>query len=113
MYFCFIYTTLALRSAISEAAVIGEGHREFGLEVTLAPATNVAEVIATVRNFGIQDINLLTLGTFLDTAPTERLSVVDEFGAVLYGSAFLSPLTSNRCFCTLHGSAATYAILES
>lgn len=80
MHFTSVSVALAILSALGEAAVIENGKRELGLEVTLAPAENMAEVIATVKNVGAQDLNLLTLGTFLDTAPVEKLHVVDEAG---------------------------------
>lgn len=65
--------------ALANAAVLDR--RAAGLEVTLAPAdNNAAEVIATVKNVGFDDLNLLTLGTFLDTAPIQKLVVVDEAG---------------------------------
>ncbi|KAL5331915.1 hypothetical protein ACEPPN_001455 [Leptodophora sp. 'Broadleaf-Isolate-01'] len=81
MHFTSVSVALAILSALGEAAVIENGKRELGLEVTLAPAENMAEVIATVKNVGAQDLNLLTLGTFLDTAPVEKLHVVDEADA--------------------------------
>ncbi|PVH77722.1 neutral protease 2-like protein [Cadophora sp. DSE1049] len=81
MHFAPAFVTLSILSAFGEAAVIENGKRELGLEVTLAPAGNAAEVIATVKNVGVQDLNLLTPGTFLDTAPVQKLSVVDEADA--------------------------------
>lgn len=53
------------------------------LEVKLtAPTGDVAEIVATITNVGTEDLNLLAVGTILDTKlPVERLLVSDEAGA--------------------------------
>lgn len=84
MHFTSVSVALAALSAFGNAAVIENAKRELGLDVTLAPAGNVAEVVATVKNVGAQDLNLLTLGTFLDVAPVQKLSVVDEASKISY-----------------------------
>jgi hypothetical protein len=78
----FIQLSLALAAlAVSNAAVtIDNTKRATALEVTLAPTENAAEVVATVKNVGAEDLNLLTLGTFLDSAPVQKLAVLDESG---------------------------------
>lgn len=78
-----MYSTLAFLSLAAlgvNAAVIGDGKRAAGLEVTLSSAAGAAEVLATIKNVGAQDLNLLTLGTFLDSAPVQKLAVADDAG---------------------------------
>ncbi|KAK8045364.1 hypothetical protein PG993_005388 [Apiospora rasikravindrae] len=52
------------------------------LEVKLkAPMGDVVEIVATITNVGAEDLNLLAVGTILDTKlPVERLAVSDEAG---------------------------------
>ncbi|KAI5862492.1 Deuterolysin metalloprotease family-domain-containing protein [Durotheca rogersii] len=53
------------------------------LEVTLAPAAGggVAELVATIKNVGGEDLNLLKVGTILDDVlPIQKVSIVDEAG---------------------------------
>lgn len=76
----FTLSVVASVLAVANAAVIGRDAA--ALEVTLTPAANSAsgQVIATVKNVGAESLNLVTLGTFLDTAPVDKLNVVDESG---------------------------------
>ncbi|KAH6683005.1 putative neutral protease 2 like protein [Halenospora varia] len=68
--------------AFANAVTIENEKRAVGLEVTLAAAPNsAAEVVATVTNVGTESLNVLTLGTFLDTAPVQKLNVLDEASA--------------------------------
>ncbi|CZR62119.1 probable Neutral protease 2 homolog SNOG_10522 [Phialocephala subalpina] len=91
MHFLRISLGLAALSAFGNAAVIENSKRALGLEVTLAPTENAAEVIATIKNVGAQDLNLLKAGTFLDSAPVQKLSVVDEANApVAFSGIFRS-----------------------
>ncbi|CZT52992.1 probable Neutral protease 2 homolog SNOG_10522 [Rhynchosporium secalis] len=94
MHFTSAAVALAVLSAFGEAAVLENEKRELGLEVTLTPAGNAAEVIATVKNVGAQDLNLLTPGTFLDTAPVQKLSVVDEKNAPVAFTGILRRMES-------------------
>ncbi|RDL40146.1 Neutral protease 2 [Venustampulla echinocandica] len=65
--------------AFAHAATIQNERRDAGLEVTLAPGEgSAADVVATIKNVGAESLNLLTLGTFLDSAPVQKLGVVDE-----------------------------------
>ncbi|KAI0882996.1 Deuterolysin metalloprotease family-domain-containing protein [Annulohypoxylon maeteangense] len=53
------------------------------LEVTLAPAktAGVAELVATIKNVGSTDLNLLKVGTLLDeNLPIQKVLAVDESG---------------------------------
>lgn len=52
------------------------------LEVKLTtPTGDVAEIVATITNVGAEDLNLLAVGTILDTKlPIERLAVSNEAG---------------------------------
>lgn len=89
--------------AFANAVTIENEKRAVGLEVTLAAAPNsAAEVVATVTNVGTESLNVLTLGTFLDTAPVQKLNVLDE--ASRYSLNFLKPLETNndRCSRCLH-----------
>lgn len=84
MHFIQKSIVLAGISAFASAAFLENGKRDTGLEVTLAAAEDSsANVIATVKNVGTQSLNLLTLGTFLDTAPVQKLSVVDEASTLI------------------------------
>lgn len=79
MHFTQASVVLAGISAVANAAFLQNGKRDTGLEVTLTAAEgSAADVIATVKNVGTQSLNLLTLGTFLDFAPVQKLAVVDE-----------------------------------
>ncbi|KAI1205205.1 Deuterolysin metalloprotease family-domain-containing protein [Annulohypoxylon truncatum] len=53
------------------------------LEVTLTPAETggVAELVATIKNTGLTDLNLLKIGTLLDESlPVQKVLAVDESG---------------------------------
>lgn len=55
------------------------------LEVTLFSSTTgvAAELVATIKNTGATDLNLLKVGTLLDEAlPVQKLSVADESGII-------------------------------
>jgi deuterolysin len=79
MHFAQASLVLASISAVATAAFLENGKRDTGLEVTLTAAEgSAADVVATVKNVGTQSLNLLTLGTFLDSAPVQKLAVVDE-----------------------------------
>ncbi|KAL7628449.1 hypothetical protein AAE478_002652 [Parahypoxylon ruwenzoriense] len=59
------------------------GKRSPALEVTLASAASggVAELVATVKNTGTEDLNLVRVGTLLDDVfPVQKVSVTDEVG---------------------------------
>ncbi|OTB15765.1 hypothetical protein K445DRAFT_317407 [Daldinia sp. EC12] len=59
------------------------GRQASALEVTLSPSPSggVAELIATIKNVGSEDLNLLRVGTLLDEVlPVEKVYVVDESG---------------------------------
>lgn len=76
MYFAQVSLILA---SVANAAFLQNGKRDTGLEVTLTAAKgSAADVVATVKNVGTENLNLLTLGTFLDAAPVQKLAVVDE-----------------------------------
>lgn len=72
------FALLSIAALTASASVIKNGKRDTGLEVTLSSAEGAAQVLATIKNVGAQDINLLTLGTFLDSAPVQKLAVSDE-----------------------------------
>lgn len=82
MQFTQVSLLLAAFGSIANAAAVHNVKRAAALEVTLTPGANPAEVIATVTNTGAQDLNLLTLGTFLDSAPVQKLVVVNEAGTL-------------------------------
>ncbi|TVY13229.1 Neutral protease 2-like protein [Lachnellula arida] len=66
-------------ASVANAAFLQNGKRDTGLEVTLTAAEgSAADVVATVKNVSTESLNLLTLGTFLDAAPVQKLAVVDE-----------------------------------
>ncbi|OTB01684.1 hypothetical protein M426DRAFT_75075 [Hypoxylon sp. CI-4A] len=69
------YSELLLAAASFTASV---------LEVTLAPnpeSNGAAELIATIRNAGSEDLNLLNAGTLLDDfLPVQKVAVVNEAG---------------------------------
>ncbi|KAK6854266.1 hypothetical protein PG995_009359 [Apiospora arundinis] len=82
------------------------------LEVKLTtPTGDVAEIVATITNVGAEDLNLLAVGTILDTKlPIERLAVSNE--AVL--TTFLlekvlrsHPRVSISVWSTKHSRAST------
>ncbi|KAK8069802.1 Deuterolysin metalloprotease family-domain-containing protein, partial [Apiospora phragmitis] len=63
--------TLAAASLVN-AHVVYHTHGSHG---------DVAEIVATITNVGAKDLNLLVVGTILDTKlPVERLAVSDEAG---------------------------------
>ena len=80
MHFAQLSLALAALAVSNAAVVIDNTKRATGLEVTLSPTENSAGVVATVKNVGAEDLNLLTLGTFLDSAPVQKLAVLDESG---------------------------------
>ncbi|KAI2472651.1 Deuterolysin metalloprotease family-domain-containing protein [Annulohypoxylon bovei var. microspora] len=58
--------------------------QDSALEVTLGPAETggVAELVATIKNVGSTDLNLLKIGTLLDEdLPVQKVLAVDESGA--------------------------------
>lgn len=79
------FASLAAASLINAHAI---SHSRLGkrapspLEVKLtAPTGDVAEIVATITNVGTEDLNLLAVGTILDTKlPIERLLVSGEAG---------------------------------
>ncbi|KAI0834403.1 Deuterolysin metalloprotease family-domain-containing protein [Hypoxylon sp. FL0890] len=76
--------------AVSLAATIDarisrliRSRQDAAAEVTLVPAeaSGAAELVATIKNVGSTDLNLLKIGTLLDEAlPVQRILVVDEEG---------------------------------
>jgi hypothetical protein len=108
----FIQISLALAgfSTFAGASVIKNGKRSLGLEVTLVPTDKVAEVIATVKNVGAQDLNLLTLGSFLDSAPVQKLAVVDEASKTPKLKFASSVYLHSRLSCCLLWNLPHYAI---
>jgi hypothetical protein len=89
MHFAQASLVLASISTFASAAFLENGKRDTGLEVTLTAAEgSAADVVATVKNVGTQSLNLLTLGTFLDSAPVQKLAVVDEASTLTAISLF-------------------------
>ncbi|TVY82080.1 Neutral protease 2-like protein, partial [Lachnellula suecica] len=109
MHFTQKFIVLAGFSAIANAAFLQNGKRDTGLEVTLTAAEgSAADVIATVKNVGTQSLNLLTLGTFLDAAPVQKLAVVDAANAAVeFTGVFRSIQYSNDL------SAEYFQLLEA
>jgi hypothetical protein len=68
--------TAASVLAVANAGVIQRDAAALKVELSAADASGA--VIATVTNTGAVDMNLLTLGTFLDSAPVEKLDVINE-----------------------------------
>jgi len=90
MHFAQASLVLAGISAVASAAFLENGKRDTGLEVTLTAAEGkAADVVATVKNVGTQSLNLLTLGTFLDSAPVQKLAVTNE-------ASMLIPISYSR-----------------
>ncbi|KAI0160846.1 Deuterolysin metalloprotease family-domain-containing protein [Hypoxylon sp. FL1284] len=93
---------------------------EATLEVTLTPSgtQGAAELIATIKNVGSIDLNLLTVGTLLDTAlPVQKVSVRDEAGNEvpfrgIYASIQHDALTQEH-FQLLRASESTSAIVSA
>ncbi|XXG98043.1 hypothetical protein Hte_004360 [Hypoxylon texense] len=84
------YATIVL--AIASIVATIDGHtlrpvhskRATALEVTLAPTGTggAAELVATIRNVGSVDLNLLRVGTLLDEVlPVQKVSVTDGAGS--------------------------------
>ncbi|CAJ2512662.1 Uu.00g007810.m01.CDS01 [Anthostomella pinea] len=78
---------LALSSVASTvqarfAGAVNHSKRSPSLEVTLAPATEgIAELVATIKNVGSADLNLLKVGTLLDERlPVQKVLALDEAG---------------------------------
>lgn len=87
--------------AFAHAATIQNEKRATGLEVTLAPAEgSAADVIATIKNVGAESINLMTLGTFLDSAPVQKFGVVDE--ASMFPLSYSQYCVSELCLISAH-----------
>jgi deuterolysin len=76
--------TAASVLALANAGVIQRDGA--GLKVTLSAADASGAVVATVTNTGAVDMNLLTLGTFLDSAPVEKLDVINESSKHFFSS---------------------------
>lgn len=72
-----------VRAHAVDARRLGEG--ESPLEVRLsAPSGNVAEIVAKITNTGPTDLNLVKVGSILDTMlPVQRLSVTDDAGTAV------------------------------
>ncbi|KAF9875275.1 2OG-Fe(II)oxygenase [Colletotrichum karsti] len=78
-----IFSALAALAAV-DAHGLQLNKRSSGLDVTLAaPLTyGSAEVVATIKNAGNTDLNLLKVGTILDSnLPVQRLIVLDDAGS--------------------------------
>ncbi|KAI1395000.1 Deuterolysin metalloprotease family-domain-containing protein [Hypoxylon fuscum] len=85
MRYAQILLALASLTATIDAHILRPVHskRTSTLEVTLAPATSngAAELVATIRNVGSTDLNLLKVGTLLDEVlPVQKVLAVDEKG---------------------------------
>ncbi|KAI1804943.1 Deuterolysin metalloprotease family-domain-containing protein [Daldinia bambusicola] len=80
----FVLAIASLRAAAdAHTAKPINGREDSALEVTLSPSPegDVAELIATIKNVGSEDLNLLRVGTLLDEVlPVQKVSVVDESG---------------------------------
>ncbi|KAF4838969.1 Neutral protease 2-like protein [Colletotrichum tropicale] len=79
----FVLSALAIADAHPGTHGIRLNKRDSGLEVTLAPSTSgtPTKVIATIKNNGADDLNLLKVGTILDDKlPVQRAVVTDESG---------------------------------
>ena len=75
----FTAANLARAHAV-DARWLGEGGSP--LEVRLsAPSGNAAEIVARISNTGTTDLNLVKMGSILDTKlPVQRLVVTDSVG---------------------------------
>lgn len=67
----------ALPFIASATAVNGLYQRDSGLVVTLTPVDN-AVVKATVKNIGVESLNLFKYGSLFDASPVEKLSVATK-----------------------------------
>ncbi|KAG9231551.1 putative neutral protease 2 like protein [Amylocarpus encephaloides] len=118
-----MYFTTSFAAASIIAFVHGAVIERFtgGLEVTLAAENSGAQVVATVKNTGAVNMNLLTVGTFLDSAPVEKLFVSDASDAAVefkgvYRTVQYSALTASdfkllkagETFTTTINSAAVH-----
>lgn len=88
MRYAQILLALASLTATIDAHILRPVHskRTSTLEVTLAPATSngAAELVATIRNVGSTDLNLLKVGTLLDEVlPVQKVLAVDEKGTLM------------------------------
>ena len=77
----FTAANLARAHAV-DARWLGERGAGSPLEVSLtAPSGNVAEIVAKISNTGTTDLNLVKIGSILDTKlPIQRLVVTDGAG---------------------------------
>ncbi|KAI1651631.1 Deuterolysin metalloprotease family-domain-containing protein [Daldinia loculata] len=80
-----ILLAVASLTATTTAHILNpiRGRQASVLEVTLTPSPTgeAAELIATIKNVGSEDLNLLRVGTLLDEVlPVQKVSVVDESG---------------------------------
>jgi deuterolysin len=71
---CCALATVALSSFAAGSPVTLET-RAPALDLTLAPTADNAKVLATLTNTGASDLSLLKYGTFLDSAPVQKVSV--------------------------------------
>lgn len=79
----FVLSALAIADAHPGTHGIRLNKRDSRLEVTLEPSTSgtPTEVIATIKNNGANDLNLLKVGTILDDKlPVQRVVVTDQSG---------------------------------
>ncbi|KAF3800713.1 Neutral protease 2-like [Colletotrichum gloeosporioides] len=77
----FVLSALAIADAHPGTHGIRLNKRDSRLEVTLEPSTSgtPTEVIATIKNNGADDLNLLKVGTILDDKlPVQRVVVTDQ-----------------------------------
>ncbi|KAI8314432.1 hypothetical protein K4K61_004888 [Colletotrichum sp. SAR11_59] len=82
----FVLSALAIADAHPGTHGIRLNKRDSGLEVTLAPSASgtPTEVIATTKNNGADDLNLLKVGTILDDKlPVQRVVVTDQSGGLV------------------------------
>lgn len=70
----FTVSTIAAMASLSAASPVLFEKRAPALNVALA-ATGNTQVSVKVTNTGAEDLNLLSEGTMLDSAPTEKLKV--------------------------------------
>ncbi|KAF4844990.1 Neutral protease 2-like protein [Colletotrichum siamense] len=82
----FILSALAIANAHPGTRGVRLNKRDSRLEVTLAPSASgtPTEVIATIKNNGADDLNLLKVGSILDDKlPVQRVVVTDQSGGLV------------------------------
>ncbi|KAK7991715.1 hypothetical protein PG996_013268 [Apiospora saccharicola] len=112
-----VFASLAAASLV-KAHAINQGRlgkrAPSPLEVKLtAPTGDVAEIVATITNVGSDDLNLLAVGTILDTKlPIERLIVSIKAGKGIQITLEHEALT-NEHFELLKAGASLQTVIDS